>query len=139
MTLPIGIAFSHHPSWCDEEHTDDIHATEAVCIELEAYPYVPINGSGNARTRHFGVLAIVEQKTGSSPQIIITPPNHGSEVRMTVDEAEDLIDILVNFVDLLYGHAPADGPSRQQRHYGSDRVLLRAVQADRRPASPGEV
>lgn len=107
--------FRRHPAWCVDDHADGNHYGVIECIELEAYPFTTQIGDDQDATHHFGLLAGIEQQSGSGPQVVLTPPDGATEMRLNAIELDDLIDVLTRLSDLLYQHAPFEGPARRER------------------------
>ena len=105
------------PAWCSDEHDDELHTSELLSLELEAFPYtivVPARGHRRAVrgvTRYHHVLATIEQAKGLAPQIVVTAPDAKTEIRMSLAEAEEFIDMLSDLADLLTANLPTPIPA----------------------------
>lgn len=90
-----------HPAWCPEDHLDSIHCGPTVATNLEAYPFHPRFEKG--QTSNSSADVTLEQIAGHGPQIIIVHPDRVTEIRMTIDEAAEFGDALLDMVDLARG------------------------------------
>ncbi|MGW0486462.1 hypothetical protein [Nonomuraea sp. NPDC003214] len=85
------------PPWCCDEHSapfDTQHGSEIYGVELSHYPYW-VNNECYASPL---LAALRQDSIDSAPIVALTGPDGGTEVLMTLDEAEDAGKMLLELV-----------------------------------------